>query len=83
MANPRLHLYDAPGLRPLGFLRAVMHDPDTPMYLRMDVAKWLLQYEPPSYPAEHTVRIPPLCPPSEAPKTESIGPTHEPSQTLQ
>ena len=77
-------LYNNPRLGPKAFLYAVVHSADLPMYLRMDVAKWLLQYEPPSYPAEHTVRIPPLPgPSSEAPETESIGPTHEPSQTLQ
>jgi hypothetical protein len=39
------HPYDSPGLGPLDFMRAVMHDPSAPMWLRVKAAEYALPYE--------------------------------------
>src|SRR5262249_6511801 len=58
------HSYNAPGLSPLEFLRAVMDDPHLPMSYRMEAAKALLPYTnsfPRSVaPPQCTYVIPPL-----------------------
>jgi hypothetical protein len=45
--TPRHHPYDKPGLDALGFLRAVMHDRDTDLCVRMDAANKLLMLRDP------------------------------------
>jgi hypothetical protein len=40
---PSAHLYDRPGIGALAFLQAVVNDPRTPMFVRMDTAQWLLK----------------------------------------
>jgi hypothetical protein len=50
--------YDDPSLSPIEFLHAVMHDTATPVWLRVDVASWLLHHYPElSQPPAFTIRI--------------------------
>jgi hypothetical protein len=45
------HLYDAPGITALQFIDAVMHDPRTPLHVRVDAANKLLYLVPAHIPA--------------------------------
>jgi hypothetical protein len=41
--EPERHLYDAPGLTATQFIAAVMHDPRTPIHVRIDAADKLMR----------------------------------------